>query len=130
MRIRRELTAGATAGEVVIGQRLGVMLRDWDDTGGLDVAAVPAAGEQGPMVGRLTASSVHSGFRIETTLDPKMQPFLHDHNMDGTAMLPGVMGVDAFAEAALSILPGWNVEAVENVDFLVPLKFYRDEPRK
>jgi Polyketide synthase dehydratase len=39
------------------------------------------------------------------------------------------MGVEAFAEAAQCMLPGWHVEAVENVDFLAPFKFYRSEPR-
>ena len=40
------------------------------------------------------------GFTVETTLDPKVQPFLHDHQIDGTPVLPGVMGIEAFAEAA------------------------------
>jgi hypothetical protein len=62
-------------------------------------------------------------------LDPATQPFLHDHQIDGTPVLPGVMGVEAFAEAALSLLPGWCVEAVEDVNFLSPFKFYRGEPR-
>ena len=66
---------------------------------------------------------------IETTLDPKVQPFLHDHQIDGTPVLPGVMGIEAFAEAALSMLPGWHVESLEEVNFLAPFKFYRNEPR-
>jgi len=66
---------------------------------------------------------------IETTLDPKVQPFLHDHQIDGTPVLPGVMGIEAFAEAALWMLPGWHVESVEEVNFLAPFKFYRNEPR-
>ena len=37
--IRRELTAGGTRGEIVIGQRLGVLLNEWDATGGLDTSA-------------------------------------------------------------------------------------------
>ncbi len=39
------------------------------------------------------------------------------------------MGVEAFAEAALCLLPGWHVEAIEDVNFLAPFKFYRKEPR-
>ena len=39
------------------------------------------------------------------------------------------MGIEAFAEAALCMLPGWQVEAVEDVNFLAPFKFYRNEPR-
>jgi hypothetical protein len=39
------------------------------------------------------------------------------------------MGVEAFAEAALSILPGWRIDALEDVNFLAPFKFYRGERR-
>jgi NAD(P)-dependent dehydrogenase (short-subunit alcohol dehydrogenase family) len=145
--IRRELTAGGTRGEIVIGQRLGVMLNEWDATGGLDTALdvrvgspgrLPAPGQpqgmpsqqaQGPMIGKIVSMGLHHGLTIETTLDPTIQPFLHDHQIGGTPVLPGVMGVEAFAEAALCLLPGWHVEAVEDVDFLTPFKFYRNEPR-
>jgi NAD(P)-dependent dehydrogenase (short-subunit alcohol dehydrogenase family) len=124
--IRRELTAGDTRGEIVIGQRLGILLNEWDATGGLDTMAAEA---QGPMIGKLAGMGLHSGLSIETTLDPAVQPFLHDHQIDGTPVLPGVMAVEAFAEAALSILPGWYVESVEEMNFQSPLKFYRHEPR-
>ena len=72
---------------------------------------------------------VHNGLVVETNLDPTIQPFLYDHQIDGTPVLPGVMGVEAFAEAAASLLPGWHVEAVEEVNFLAPFKFYRNAPR-
>ena len=129
--IRRELTAGGTRGELVIGQRLGVLLNEWDATGGLDLQAVQAAEKhaQGPMVGKIAALGLHSGMTIETTLDPKVQPFLYDHQIDGTPVLPGVMGIEAFAEAALWMLPGWHVESLKEVNFLAPFKFYRNEPR-
>ena len=39
------------------------------------------------------------------------------------------MGIEAFAEAALCLLPGWHVAAIEDVNFLAPFKFYRNEPR-
>jgi len=39
------------------------------------------------------------------------------------------MGIEAFGEAALCMLPGWHVEAIEDVNFLAPFKFYRSEPR-
>jgi len=131
--IRRELTAGTTRGEIVIGQRLGVLLNEWDATGGLDASASETAWKSlpptGPMVGRVASISLYNGYAIETTLDPKIQPFLYDHQIDGTPVLPGVMGIEAFAEAALCLLPGWHVEAVEDVNFLAPFKFYRSEPR-
>ncbi|MBZ5572293.1 MAG: SDR family NAD(P)-dependent oxidoreductase, partial [Acidobacteriia bacterium] len=132
--IRRELTAGGTRGEIVIGQRLGALLNEWDATGGLDISAVEASGKKhlstpGPMIGKIAAMDLHRGLTIETTLDPRIQPFLHDHQIDGTAVLPGVMGIEAFAEAAVCVLPGWHVTAIEDVNFLAPFKFYRNEPR-
>jgi hypothetical protein len=147
--IRRELTVGGTRGEVVIGQRLGIMMNEWDTTGGLISGLAPFEGNgavegestetlssadtdilsYGPMVGKVASMGLHHGLTIETTLDPKLQPFLYDHQIDGIPVLPGVMGIEAFAEAALLILPGWHVEAVEDVNFLAPFKFYRHEPR-
>ncbi len=132
--IRRELTSGGTRGEVVIGQRLGVLLNEWDADGGVDQNAVDKFDDtepltKGPMMGKVVSAKLYSGLTIETTLDPSLQPFLHDHQIDGTPVLPGVMGIEAFAEAALCMLPGWHVEMIEDVNFLAPFKFYRNEPR-
>ncbi|MGA8491797.1 MAG: SDR family NAD(P)-dependent oxidoreductase, partial [Terriglobales bacterium] len=79
--IRRELTLGGTRGEIVIGQRLGVLLKEWDETGGLDISAGNVSGEkrspgQGPMIGKIASASFFGPLTIETTLDPKIQPFL------------------------------------------------------
>jgi hypothetical protein len=57
------------------------------------------------------------------------QGFLDDHRIDGTPVLPGVMGIEAFAEAAALPFSNLTVVSVENVDFVAPFKFYRDEPR-
>ena len=130
--IRRELTAGGTRGETVIGQRLGVLLKEWDDTGGFetpDVSAEKRSPGRGPVIGKIASAGLFKPLTIETTLDPKIQPFLYDHQIDGTPVLPAVMGLEAFAEAALCLLPGWHVETIENVDFQAPFKFYRSEPR-
>jgi NAD(P)-dependent dehydrogenase (short-subunit alcohol dehydrogenase family) len=123
--IRRELVSSSFAGEIVEGLRLGVLAKEWDGTGGLEPVGAPS----GPVAGRLAAFGLHGGLVVETDLDPKAQPFLFDHRIDGTAVLPGVMGVEAFAEAAAALVPGFRVAAVEDVDFLAPFKFYRDEPR-
>ncbi len=126
--VRRELTTGGTRGELVIGTRLGVLLDEWDPTGGLDTSHQQLVA-QGPMLGKITGMGIYSGLTMETTLDPKVQPFLFDHRIDGTPVLPGVMGIEAFAEAALCVHPGWHIEAIEEVNFLAPFKFYKDEPR-
>ena len=60
--IRRELTTGGTRGEVVVGQRLGVLLSEWDATGGLDAQALDASRQrlaaQGPMLGKIAGMGV------------------------------------------------------------------------
>jgi hypothetical protein len=130
--IRRELTSGGTWGEIVIGERLGLLLHEWDDEGGLDPAAASKAGAvvaKGPMIGKMIAAGINSGLSFEVALDPKIQPFLDNHRIEGTPVLPGVMGIEAFAEATQCLCPGWRVESIEDVNFLAPFKFYRDEPR-
>jgi len=81
------------------------------------------------MVGKVTSVGIQNGITIETTPDPVIQPFLYDHQIEGRPVLPGVMGLEAFAEAALCLLPGWQVAAIEDVNFLSPFKFYRNQPR-
>jgi NAD(P)-dependent dehydrogenase (short-subunit alcohol dehydrogenase family) len=126
--IRRELTAHAFRGEVVVAGALGMMAAGYDPAGGLDPASLDTAGA-GPLVGDVAEANLHDGLVVRTTLDPTAQPFLDDHRIDGTPVLPGVMGMEAFAEVARLLVPDWHVVAVEDVDFRTPVKFYRDEPR-
>jgi NAD(P)-dependent dehydrogenase (short-subunit alcohol dehydrogenase family)/3-hydroxymyristoyl/3-hydroxydecanoyl-(acyl carrier protein) dehydratase len=128
--VRREIAGGR--GEVVVGGRLGALAQEWDATGGLDLDRVRAdlAGRTRPflMIGRVQAARVQGGLEIETTLDPREQPFLFDHELEGTPLLPGVMATEAFAEAASILAPEWQVLAVEDEEFEKPFKFYRRQP--
>jgi len=127
--LRRELTEG-TGGEVVIATNLGSMLDELDDTGGIDIDKLQTAtSNKGVMTQRIVGMGVYGGLVVETTLDPTEQPFLYDHQIDGTPVLPGVMGIEALVEAATLIFPDFHVGSVENVDFASPFKFYRSEPR-
>ena len=125
--IRRELVAGLTDGEVVVAGALGALAAEPHDTGGIDPSSLTA---EGPMVGEVVRASVHDGLVLQTTLDPATRPFLDHHRIDGTPVLPGVMGMETFAEAARLLVPDLHIAAIENVDFWAPLKFYRDEPRR
>src|SRR5690606_4046585 len=131
--VRRELLAGSR-GEVVVAGRLGPWLDELDPTGGLDTEKAQAALSAQPqpplMVGRVTAAGLYSGITVETTLDPKVQPFLYDHAPDpGVPWLPGVMALEAMAEVAALFAPGYTVAAVEAVRMLGAFKFFRMEPR-
>jgi NAD(P)-dependent dehydrogenase (short-subunit alcohol dehydrogenase family) len=120
--VRRELTSGAS-GEVVVAGELGQMAAEYHPKGGLAEGTL-----SGPFGGDLTAS-VHHGLTARVTLDPKALPFLDHHRIDGVAVLPGVMGIESFVELASHLVPESPVTAVEDVDFLAPVKFHRDEPR-
>ncbi|MCG8424418.1 MAG: SDR family NAD(P)-dependent oxidoreductase [Proteobacteria bacterium] len=126
--VRRELAAGGPSREILVADALGMLTEEWDPSGGLDTDAVKARAN-GPMTARISGMGIHSGLVIETELRPDEQPFLHDHQIDGTPVLPGVMGIEAFAEAARILFTDRYIAAVENVNFLAPFKFYRNEPR-
>jgi hypothetical protein len=81
------------------------------------------------MLGDVTGMGLFGGLTVETTLDPAKQPFLFDHQINQTPVLPGVMGVEAMAEAAKLLFPDRFIGVVEDVRFLSPFKFYRSQPR-
>ena len=130
--IRRELTYGSTSVEIVVGGRLGVLMQEWDATGGLDPGKVRewlARDERrSVMVGAVSAAPLYGGLAVETLLNPEQQPFLFDHQIEGTPVLPGVMGTEGFAELASLLAPDWAVADVEHVQFLLPFKFFHRQP--
>jgi NAD(P)-dependent dehydrogenase (short-subunit alcohol dehydrogenase family) len=129
--VRRELAGAAGSRELVVGLRLGALQEEWDETGGLDVGAVDLDAAAAPvMVGDVRGFGIHDGLTVTTQLDPTEQAFLFDHQREGTPILPGVMGVESFAAVAALAFPDRHVTAVEDVEFLAPFKFYRNEPRE
>ncbi|HEY3449175.1 MAG TPA: SDR family NAD(P)-dependent oxidoreductase [Myxococcales bacterium] len=128
--IRHELEAG-NAGEMVVGGALGMLVQAKDAEGGLDVAAVATrlAEHPLPMVSRVLGMDLYGGLAIETVLDPVAEPFLHDHEIDGVPVLPGVMGLEGFAEVAQLVAPDHRVESIEAIRFEAPMKYYRRQAR-
>jgi NAD(P)-dependent dehydrogenase (short-subunit alcohol dehydrogenase family) len=127
--VRREVTGRATGGELVIGQRLGILLDEFHPTGGLAPDVLADELGRSVMTDAVSSFGIFNGLTVSVDLDPTEQPFLFDHQIDGTPVLPGVMGVEAFAAAARIAFPDRAVLAVENVDFQAPFKFYRNDPR-
>jgi NAD(P)-dependent dehydrogenase (short-subunit alcohol dehydrogenase family) len=134
--VRREIISSGTGGEVLIAGLLGILLDPRDPNGGLDLERANAALRHPyPVAGHLIGAGVDGTYTFEAELDPKAQPFLRDHAMDETPLLPGVMGVEGFAEVATLIArlgaadPAPQVVSIEDVRFQAPLKFYRSEPR-
>jgi len=106
------------------------MGEEFDETGGLDTERVKAAlaSRRRPllMVGEVKAAWLYGGLEVQTTLDPTEQPFLFDHQIEETPVLPGVMGTEAFVEVASLLCPGLKPRAIEDESFLLPFKFFRN----
>jgi NAD(P)-dependent dehydrogenase (short-subunit alcohol dehydrogenase family) len=129
--IRRALQSGY-CGEAVVGRRLGILMEPFDKDGGIDPNGSLQARAQEkalPLPFDKVAFDLHQGLSAEIRLDPKVEPFLYDHAIDGIPVLPGVMGLETFAEAAWLLAPQCRVSTLENVRFLAPMKYYRHEPR-
>ncbi len=138
--VYRELVY-APAGEAVLCGALGIMEKTWPLDGGLDLEKANAALREGNpphvMLSQVTGLDLHEGVILEAELDPASEPFLRDHAMDGTPLLPGVMGIEGFAVAAQHIATtlaapkgSLRVVQLEDVQFLTPFKFYRNQPRR
>ncbi|HME68267.1 MAG TPA: SDR family NAD(P)-dependent oxidoreductase, partial [Myxococcota bacterium] len=127
--LRRELVQGGASGEVLVAGALGVLSPERAPTATLDSKALELRGG-GPLLAGSVARLTPDGVTLATRLDPTEQAFLNDHRIDGTAVLPGVMGLEGFAEVASLLAPDWRVAALDDVRFLTPFKFYRDAPRE
>ncbi len=128
--VRRELVEGGDAREIVVGGSLGVLVEELCEHGGLDVQRAREQLAELPMLGEIVDAGLHGGLEIHTTLDPQAEPFLFDHEVEpGLAYLPGVMGIEAFAELAHLLAPDLALTAIERVAYHAPFKFYRREPR-
>ena len=121
---------GPAAGEVVVGQRLGVLVEEVDATAGSTRRGARGSRGPGRWSGRRRPWACTAASTVETVLDPTAQGFLDDHRIDGTPVLPGVMGVEAFAEVARVAAARLAGARGRGRRFLAPFKFYRDEPRR
>ncbi|HEX9815508.1 MAG TPA: SDR family NAD(P)-dependent oxidoreductase, partial [Candidatus Thermoplasmatota archaeon] len=62
------------------------------------------------------------------TLDPMRDPYLRDHAVDGVPYLPGVFGIEAFAEAAQLLVPEKVFLGARDVEYHLPAKVLRNQP--
>jgi len=130
-----------TGQETVLSGSLGTLESAMSEQQVLDVDAANLALRAGEpahvMLSSVTGYHPQEGVMLEVTLDPSQEPFLHDHALDGTPLLPGVMGIEGFATAAqhISSILGagdtnrFRVDTMEDIEFLVPFKFYHNKPR-
>jgi malonyl CoA-acyl carrier protein transacylase len=81
--------------------------------------AVPV-GEAGWLLDEARAAPTHVHARRR--LDPAQDWFLADHQVAGVPYLPGVIGLEAFGQAARLLLPHLQAVAVRDARFMAPVK--------
>ncbi|MCX6054184.1 MAG: SDR family NAD(P)-dependent oxidoreductase [Chloroflexi bacterium] len=137
--VGNELLAGYS-GEVVIAGSLGLLDGQPIKDSGLDVIAADAALQMGTsiytMPSHLAGYQPGSGITFETNFDPQALGYLQDHAINGTPLFPGVIGIEGFMNTSkhlASIIasddPGYEVERLEKIEFLVPIKFHGNKSR-
>jgi malonyl CoA-acyl carrier protein transacylase len=131
----------ASTGEAIIAGSLGTLLEARCPHGGINLIKADSALRTGQpvhsMLSHVADFDLNRGLTLEAELDPKTQPYLYDHSMNGIPVLPGVMGIEGFSVAAKHIgsvlasnKDGLDVGRLEDIHFLAAFKFYRKEPRR
>ena len=139
----REMFAGVPQSEI--------MITDWDcyrrfykdgaeeefRAGREDSQGAPSAApsaQVSPAERRPLIESLHKieggGHVAEIEFHPLHDVFLADHRMAGKPFLPGVLGMEAIAEAAQLSSPGRTVVAMRDVEIANGLLFHGDDPAK
>ncbi|HOW89783.1 MAG TPA: SDR family NAD(P)-dependent oxidoreductase, partial [Elusimicrobiales bacterium] len=119
-----ELVYGKTP-EIILSGSLGKL--DWDKQLRFD-PDFPASGSQEFHFIERAGKSV-KGLELEASKEfsHEKDPYLADHSINGTPYVPGVMGIETFAEAAASV-SGEKPKVLKDVRFSVPLKLLRGKP--
>ncbi len=123
--IRESVVAGNVGAIDADGQ---VVDAAWDPRLGEHQARMESAPERFALLaGVETATADSVTTRIE--MDQATQAYARDHAIDGVPYLPGVFGLEAFAETASLLAPADTVcTRVTNASFGIPLKQLKDRP--
>ncbi len=115
-----ELESGQDA-EVVIAGKLGVLMDS-------PLPAVTVDNKAYPMIGSIRRNydgsiTTEREFSLTTDL------YLNHHRFDAVPFLPGVMGMELFAELAKLAYPKKVICGFDSVEFRSAIKFIKDNPR-
>jgi hypothetical protein len=82
-----------------------------------------------PMIDGIHELRPGESLLAEVRLDPLVDPFLRDHQLQGGPILPAVIGMELFAESAKVLLPAQQVTGLVDVEFLSGFRFYSGQPQ-
>ncbi|HUU77578.1 MAG TPA: SDR family NAD(P)-dependent oxidoreductase [candidate division Zixibacteria bacterium] len=108
--------------EVVIAGKLGVLLVS-------PLPDIPVDCRTFPMIGRVKRN-FDGSLSAERVFSLQEDLYLDHHRFDSVPFLPGVMGLELFAELAKILYPKKVLKKFENVEFRSAIKFLKDQPRK
>ncbi len=119
-----ELVYGKTP-EIVLSGSLGKL--DWDKQLRFDPGFPDAGSSEFHFIERAVKNV--KGLELEASKEFSVEkdPYLADHAINGTPYVPGVMGIETFAEAAAAI-SGEKPKALKDLRFTVPIKLLRGKP--
>ena len=110
------------APEVVIAGKLGVLLVS-------PLPDIPVNCRTHPLVGRVKRN-FDGSITAERVFSLKDDLYLDHHRFDNVPFLPGVIGLELFAELANVLYPKKVIKGFENIEFRSAIKFLKDQPRK
>ncbi len=105
-----DLMAAGTTGELVVAGRMGDFAPTTDH----------------PLLDRVELAG--DGVRAVRLLSLASDPWIADHAIDGVPVLPGVIGVELMAAAAMAVRPGQSYAGCSDVKFDAPIKVFPEGP--
>ncbi|MBN2383391.1 SDR family NAD(P)-dependent oxidoreductase [bacterium] len=81
-----------------------------------------------PLLDQVASAYAGQSVVLTRTLSPARDLFLADHALNEVPLLPGVMGLEIFAEAAQAWYPELRLSGLEQVSFQQALKIFKGNP--
>ena len=88
---------------------------------------IPITRDKFPMVGKITQKNDDS-VTCKRTLSLESDCYLDDHRFNNTPFLPGVFGLELFAELGKILFPNKTIQRFEDVHFLSAIRLKENNP--
>ncbi len=133
--VKREILYCQKESEIVVAGNLGfldsqkqvVLHRPESDVEKIQESLVNKK-EQFPFLKAISSYQENRYMEIKRELRVDYDKYLKDHAVEGVPLFPGVMGLEAFAQAARLFCPGLDVVAMEEIHFNKALKIFKEKP--